>query len=66
MRAVDKTEDFLGILKGEMVRFKPTKADFIKEFSLKDYNELVDGWDIKVKRCIRGDQGWGLFRAVKE
>ena len=49
-----------------MVKFKPTRDKFIKEFSLKDYNELVDGWDIKVVRCTKGEQGWGLFKAVKE
>jgi len=66
VKAIDKTEEFISILKNEMVKFKPTRDKFIKEFSLKDYNELVDGWDIKVVRCTKGEQGWGLFKAVKE
>ena len=66
VKAIDKTEEFVSILKNEMVKFKPTRDKFIKEFSLKDYNELVDGWDIKVVRCTKGEQGWGLFKAVKE
>ncbi len=64
--AIDKTEEFLEVLRKEMDRFKPTKESFVKEFSLTDYNALVDGWDIKIERCLRGDQGWALFRAVKE
>ena len=37
-----------------------------QDFSLKDYNDLVDGWDIKVVRCSDGLQGWGLFTATKK
>lgn len=66
MRAIDKSAEFLSILKMEMDRFKPTKEQFLKEFTMKDYNDLVDGWDIKVVRTTRGDQGWGLFKAVKQ
>ena len=65
VKAIDKTEEFISILKNEMVKFKPTKEKFIKEFSIKDYNDLVDGWDIKVVRCTKGEQGWGLFKAIK-
>lgn len=66
VRAIDKSAEFLSILKIEMERFKPTKEQFLKEFTMKDYNDLVDGWDIKVVRTTRGDQGWGLFKAVKQ
>ena len=38
----------------------------LQDFSLKDYNELVDGWAIKVERCSKGEQGWGLFSATKK
>ena len=37
-----------------------------QDFSLKDYNDLVDGWEIKVVRCSDGLQGWGLFMATKK
>jgi len=65
VKAIDKTAEFISILKSEMVKFKPTKEKFVKEFSLKDYNDLVNGWDIKVDRCTKGEQGWGLFSAKK-
>ena len=66
MKAIDKTDEFVNILKMEMEKFQPTKEAFIKEFSASDYNDLVEGWKIKVVRCNAGDQGWGLFSAVKE
>ena len=66
VKAIDKTEEFVRILKMEMERFEPTKQKFIKEFSQRDYDELVDGWKIKVVRCSDKDQGWGLFHAKKQ
>jgi len=64
--ATDLTNEFIDILKLELEKFKPKKAEFVKEFSLKDYNELVDGWEIKIVRCSKGEQGWGLFSAAKK
>ena len=66
VEAIDKTDEFVSILKMEMQRFKPTKEAFISEFSLRDFQDLVEGWDIKVVRCSKGEQGWGLFKGVKE
>jgi len=66
VQAIDKTAEFISILKMEMEKFKPTKDKFIKEFSLKDYKDLTEGWDIKVERCSKGEQGWGWFTALKE
>merc|ERR1711874_551289 len=66
VQAIDKTAEFISILKMEMKKFKPIKDQFIKEFSLKDYKDLTDGWDIKVERCTKGEQGWGHFKARKE
>merc|ERR1712088_829538 len=66
VKAIDKTAEFISILKMEMTKFKPTKDKFIKEFSLKDFTDLTDGWDIKVERCSKGEQGWGWFTALKE
>ena len=50
----------------EMEKFKKIKDKFIKDFSMKDYKELTEGWDIKVTRCTKGEQGWGWFKAIKE
>merc|ERR1712116_13041 len=66
VQAIDKTAEFISILKMEMEKFKPTKDKFIKEFSLKDYKDLTEGWDIKIERCSKGEQGWGWFTALKE
>lgn len=64
--ATDLTNDFINVLKTEVERFKPQREEFIKEFSLKDYDDLVDGWAIKLIRCADGEQGWGLFTATKK
>merc|ERR1711910_292039 len=66
VEAIDKTAQFISILKMEMAKFKPMKDEFIREFSMKDYKDLTEGWDIKVDRCTKGEQGWGLFKAHKE
>merc|ERR1719150_893465 len=66
VKAIDKTDEFVNILKMEMEKFQPTKDTFIKEFSKRDYDDLVEGWKIKVVRCNAGDQGWGWFSAIKE
>ncbi|TRY80587.1 hypothetical protein TCAL_11633 [Tigriopus californicus] len=65
VHAEDITGDFVEVLKKEMTKFRGMKDEFIQEFSEKDYNDLMGGWEIKVVRCNAGDQGWGLFRAVK-
>ena len=38
---------------------------FLKDFSMKDYDELMDGWRVKVVRAGARDQAWGLFTATK-
>jgi len=65
VEGVDLTQKFIQVLKDEMLRFTPTKESFVKEFSLQDFNDLVEGWDIKVVRCEAGEQGWALFKATK-
>merc|ERR1712117_916516 len=65
VQAIDKTAEFIGILKMEMDKFKPTKDKFIREFSLKDYKDLTEGWDIKVERCSKGEQGCDGLQLAK-
>jgi phosphoethanolamine N-methyltransferase len=36
-----------------------------KEFSLEDYNYLIDGWKAKLVRCNQGYQKWGKFYCEK-
>jgi len=65
VEGVNLTQKFIEVLKNEMHNFKPTKESFVKEFSLQDFDELMDGWEIKVVRCEAGEQGWALFKATK-
>jgi phosphoethanolamine N-methyltransferase len=66
VRAEDRTKQFISILHTEIQRFEPQKSDFLEDFSQADYDEIVDGWSAKVKRCNAGDQVWGMFLAEKK
>ena len=48
----------MGIIRFDMETCRFTHNSHFWEFSLKDYNELVDGWEIKIVRCSKGEQGW--------
>ncbi|KAK4029973.1 phosphoethanolamine N-methyltransferase [Daphnia magna] len=65
VEAKDVTDYFVEILQKETKSFAEQKEDFIKEFSPEDYNDILSGWQDKVKRCSEGDQAWGLFIAHK-
>jgi len=65
VQALDKTEMFINVLKRELKETKEIKDDFIKEFSQKDYDDIVNGWSDKLVRIDDGDQKWGLFHAIK-
>jgi len=65
VQAIDKTSYFVDILHKEMKSFTTQKDDFVKEFSLEDFDHILEGWQAKVERCTAGDQAWGLFIAHK-
>ncbi|KAK2715291.1 uncharacterized protein LOC136035681 isoform X2 [Artemia franciscana] len=65
VEAIDKTSFFIDILKKEVKNFHAKKDEFVKEFSERDYDYILEGWEAKVKRCSAGDQAWGLFIANK-
>jgi len=65
VNAMDRTEQFISVLKSEIVKTENIKDDFIKEFSEADYAAIVDGWNDKLHRIGLGDQKWGLFYAEK-
>jgi len=57
------TKYFLEILQKELDLFL-TKEDFmLKNFSQKDFDDLVEGWKEKLVRCgpPHGEQAWGLW-----
>jgi len=65
VEAKDNTDYFIEILKSELSRYKPKKADVLKRFSEADYTAICDGWKEKIDRCGTGDQVWGYFKAQK-
>jgi len=65
VQATDVTSYFVEILHKEMAFFSGQKEEFIKDFSIEDYNDISSGWQDKVERCSDGDQAWGLFIAHK-
>ncbi|XP_064611284.1 uncharacterized protein LOC135475355 [Liolophura sinensis] len=65
VRAEDRSEQFIDVLKRELVKFEKMKDEFISEFSVEDYNYIENGWREKIERVTAQDQKWGLFYAEK-
>jgi phosphoethanolamine N-methyltransferase len=63
--AEDKTDLFVESLKMELKRMADIKEEFVSEFTLEDFNYLVEGWEAKLVRCDAGHQRWGLFFCEK-
>jgi phosphoethanolamine N-methyltransferase len=63
--AEDRTWQFEASLKRELEDATANKDAFVQEFSEKDYEAIVTGWQDKLARVARGEQRWGLFRATK-
>jgi len=63
--ARNKTDLMVDIMKKELVKFDAIKQKFVEEFSIEDYDYIVEGWRNKHLRCKAGDQVWGLFTATK-
>ena len=62
----DETEKFVDVLNDELNKFALIKDEFIKEFSSKDYDYIVNGWKSKLIRCNQdGDQKWASFIGYK-
>merc|ERR1711970_638595 len=63
--AEDKTKLMVDILKMELDKFAKIRDKFVCQFSQQDYDWITQGWQVKVGRCTRGEQAWGLFTAAK-
>jgi phosphoethanolamine N-methyltransferase len=61
----DATDRFVGILEREIAYLDANRADFLRSFSEKDLNYLVDRWKMKVRFCKAGDMKWGIYLASK-
>jgi len=66
VKAENVTPLMIEMLEKELAYFVSIKDSFIKEFSQKDYDDIKQGWEIKLVRCGKdGDQVWGLFTGEK-
>jgi len=65
VEAIDMTKGFQDILRRELKRFRDNKNNFLKEFTMEDYDYIVEDWESKLVRCGAGDQAWGLFHATR-
>ena len=65
VKAEDRTEQFVKVLKSELEKTKACEAEFIADTTQEDYDDIVNGWSAKIVRCGDGDQKWGLFMATK-
>merc|ERR1711872_954032 len=63
--AEDVTNFMMEMMVAELDKFEKMKDEFIAEFSEKDFTDIKEGWLVKMERCKRGDQVWGLFTAQK-
>lgn len=66
VKAEDRTKQFVNILRVELAEFETQESDFLRDFSQADYDEIVNGWHAKTRRCQAGDQAWGMFLAEKK
>merc|ERR1712004_926550 len=53
------------VINRELEKAEHMNEEYVKEFSMKDYSDIVDGWKIKLVRVAEGHKVWGLFRAQK-
>jgi phosphoethanolamine N-methyltransferase len=56
---------FEASLRKELERAQAGREAFVAEFSEKDYEAIVGGWQDKLVRVGQGEQRWGLFVARK-
>jgi len=65
VQAINNSKYFLEILDKELKSFRSIREEMISEYSLEDYDYIVEGWNDKVQRVGKGDQCWGYFKAKK-
>ncbi|XP_006655550.1 LOW QUALITY PROTEIN: phosphoethanolamine N-methyltransferase 1-like [Oryza brachyantha] len=63
--AEDRTDQFLRVLQRELAEVEKNKDAFLADFTQEDYDDIVNGWNAKLKRSSAGEQKWGLFVATK-
>uniref|UniRef100_A0A0E0PQT4 phosphoethanolamine N-methyltransferase n=1 Tax=Oryza rufipogon TaxID=4529 RepID=A0A0E0PQT4_ORYRU len=63
--AEDRTDQFLRVLQRGLAEVEKNKEAFLADFTQEDYDDIVNGWNAKLKRSSAGEQRWGLFIATK-
>ncbi|MFO0950990.1 MAG: methyltransferase domain-containing protein [Isosphaeraceae bacterium] len=61
----DATPKFIDIMKREADRLEQNRAEFVRLFSEKDLNYLIDRWAMKDGFCNAGDMKWGIYKATR-
>ena len=61
----DATATFVDILERESKRLRDHRQEFLKVFSEKDLDYLVDRWAMKERFCAAGDMKWGIYLATR-
>lgn len=63
----DSTDLFKKYLVQELKKFDEAnvKEDFLKTFTIDDYNHILESWKVKLGRSESGYQRWGIFSAQK-
>jgi phosphoethanolamine N-methyltransferase len=61
----DATDKFIDIMKREAGRLAASRDEFVKHFSEKDLNYLIERWAMKDGFCRAGDMKWGIYKASK-
>lgn len=64
--AENVTPFFVEMLKLEKEKLTAMKEKFVAEFSEKDFDDLINGWNEKLVRCGEGHQVWGKISCEKE
>ena len=49
----------------ELDKLAEMKDEFLKCHSLKDFEDIEEGWKVKLVRCSGKVQQWSLFQGVK-
>ncbi|EUD67727.1 phosphoethanolamine N-methyltransferase [Plasmodium inui San Antonio 1] len=65
VEAKDISDYWQELLQLELNKLEEKKDEFLKKFSIKEYNSLKDGWTRKIKDAKRALQKWGYFKAQK-
>uniref|UniRef100_A0A0E0DUF8 phosphoethanolamine N-methyltransferase n=1 Tax=Oryza meridionalis TaxID=40149 RepID=A0A0E0DUF8_9ORYZ len=54
--AEDRTDQFLRVLQRELAEVEKNKEAFLADFTQEDYDDIVNGWNAKLKRSSAGEQ----------